>query len=203
MGKTDPVIFPWYDTLIESHGDVALLGFVNNDKFEGDLYDLSLGNWDINSDWFLGKKYDTIICTRCAYFSKNPEDFILQCYESLNEDGALFVDWGLGDHWRFENYKVGWVRDDEHEYAYFDDNYLWSVIWDDSFLNDDQFKNFEKNILKFGYDDLKSSIFKEVPSVLSLSFVEKYFDCSVQIKSIWEDFPQLYIFISGTRKGGN
>ena len=35
-----------------------------------------MGNWDINTDWELKKKYNTIICTRCAYFAKNPEDFI-------------------------------------------------------------------------------------------------------------------------------
>lgn len=200
MGRTDSIIVPWYDTLIDAHGDVALLGFVNNSKFDGDLYDLSLGNWNINSDWSLEKKYDTIICTRCAYFAKNPEDFISRCYQSLNEDGFLFVDWGLGDHWRFKNYKVGWVRDDEHEYAYFDDNYLWSTIWDDSFLENDQVKTFMKNILKFGYDDFKSSLFKEVPSVLSLSFVEKYFDCDVHIKTVWKDLPQLYIAISGMKR---
>lgn len=202
MGRTDPIIFPWYGEFINPHGDVALLGFVDNKKFQGDPYDLSLGNWDINSKWILKKKYDTIICTRCAYFAKNPEDFILRCYQFLNEGGVLFVDWGLGDHWRFENYKIGWVRGDEHEYAYSNDNYLWSTIWDDSFLENNELKKFQDNILKFGYEDIKASIFEEVPVVMSLSFIKKYFDCSVHIKSIWEDMPQLYIFISGIRKRG-
>jgi SAM-dependent methyltransferase len=200
VGKSDSIIFPWYDELIKLQGDVALLGFQNDNRYKGDLYDRSLGNWDINSEWSLKKKYDTIVCTRCAYFAKDPEDFILRCYQFLNEDGVIFVDWGLGDHWRFENYKVGWVKEGEHEYAYGDDNYLWSAVWDDSFLKDDQVKEFQQNILKFGYTDLKLSIFNEVPSVLSLSFVEKYFDFCVHIKTIWKDSPQLYIFILGIRK---
>jgi len=105
--------------------------------FNGDLYDLSLGNWEINSEWKLPRKYDTIICTRCAYFAKDPDDFIKQCYDNLNENGLLYVDWGLGDHWRFAEFKVGWVKGGEQEYAFGDDNYLWSMVWDDTFLKNE------------------------------------------------------------------
>ena len=75
MGKTNPILFPIYKSLVVPKGDVALLGFTNNDLFDGDLYDLSLGNWQINSEWKLDKKYDTIICTRCAYFFKKSRRF--------------------------------------------------------------------------------------------------------------------------------
>ena len=44
---------------IKPEGEVALLGFPDNSAFNGDTFDLSLGNWEINSDWSLGKKYDT------------------------------------------------------------------------------------------------------------------------------------------------
>lgn len=199
MGKTNPIIFPVYKSLIIPKGDVALLGFVDNNLFRGDLYDLSLGNWQINSEWKLDKKYDTIICTRCAYFSKNPEDFIIRCYDSLNPDGFLFVDWGIGDHWRFDNYKIGWIKDGEHEFAYNKNNYLWSFIWDDSFLEYEQFKLFEKWVLKFGYDDVKTSIFNEIPSVLRLDFVKKYFKVNVSMLSVWESAPQLYIMLLAQR----
>lgn len=200
MGRTNSILFPWYKSLIKPKGDVALLGFPDNNLFSGDLYDRSLKNWDINSDWELSKKYDTIVCTRCAYFSSHPEEFILKCYDSLNSDGLLFVDWGLGDHWRFDNYKVGWKKDGEHEYAYGEDNFLWSAIWDESFLEDEQYQLFQKRILRFGYEDLLKAIVDEVPSVMHLNVVRYYFDINVNHLACWEDLPQLYTLISGVKK---
>ena len=45
------------------------------------------------------------------------------CYFAICENRHLqiqeiFLDWGLGDHWRFKNYKVGWFKDGEHEWFY-------------------------------------------------------------------------------------
>ena len=133
MGRSDQFLKPFWGKHIKPEGLTALLGFSDNSKFNGDTYDLELGNWDINSDWSLPKKYDTIICTRCAYFAKDLDSFFRKCHESLNEGGLLFVDFGIGDHWRFSDYKVGWIKDGEHEYAYKKDNFLWSCIWDDKF----------------------------------------------------------------------
>ena len=118
MGRSDPHVYNFYKHYIKPEGTTALLGFTNNNWYQGDLYDLQLNNWDINDEWELPRKYDTIICLRCPYFSKNPKDFISRCYDSLNDGGKLYVDWGLGDHWRFEEYKVGWVKNGEHEFAY-------------------------------------------------------------------------------------
>ena len=188
MGRSDPV------------GSVALLGFTNNNFFRGDLYDLQLDNWNINSDWQLSKKYDTIICTRCAYFAKDPEVFINRCHNNLNEGGRLYVDWGLGDHWRFKNYKIGWVKNNEQEYAYKEDNFLWSTVWDDSFLEDPQFKIFSQRVKKFGYNDVKEAIFKEVPKVLQLDHIKKYFSISYTMMPLWEDGPQIYILLGGVKK---
>ena len=197
MGRSNNILNPWYQKQILPSGDVALLGFTKNDVFPGDLYDKQFRNWDINSDWFLPKKYDTIICLRCAYFAKNPQEFILKCYESLNDEGTLYVDWGLGDHWRFEKYKVGWIKDEEQEYAYGKNNFLWSTVWDDSFLLNDQCKLFAESIKKFGYDDIKKAVYDEVPRVLSLTDVEKYFKIEEQsLLKLWDDLPQLYIFLS-------
>lgn len=200
MGKTDPLVFPWYKKHINPVGEIALLGFVNNNHFKGDLYDLSLKNWDINSNWVLSKKYDTIICTRCAYFAKDPNQFIQRCYDSLNDNGRLFVDWGLGDHWRFSKYKIGWIKDGEHENAYFPDNYLWSSVWDDSFLTDLNYLLFQQRVAKFGYDDVKGAIFDEVPNVLSMNDVSNLFDFNFNMITFWEDFPQLYILLSGIKR---
>ena len=199
MGRSNILLFPFYKKFIKPQGKVALLGFTNNDLFEGDLYDLQSNNWNINSNWELDKKYDTIISLRCPYFSKDPESFIKKCYDSLNKDGRLYADWGLGDHWRFSNYKLGWVKDGEQEYAYAPENYLWSTVWDDSFLEDEQFKLFSNRVKKFGYDDIKKAIFKETPQVLELKIIKKYFNLLYNNITLWDDKPQLYILVSGIK----
>ena len=201
MGKTDNIIQPIYLRHFPKKNPIALLGFTDNRWSEGDLYDYQLDNWDINSDWKLPKKYKSIISTRCPYFSKNPIDFIKRCYDNLEDGGEIFLDWGLGDHWRFKNYKIGWVKDGEHEYAYADDNFLWSTVWHDSFLDDPQYKLFEERVKKFGYNNVKKAIFDEVPIVTNLEEIQKYFDIECHLFTVWEDFPQLYILIKGVKNG--
>jgi len=200
MGRSDPIMFHFYKQNIKPKGDVALLGFSNNILFEGDTYDLQLSNWDINSDWNLKKKYDTIISLRCPYFSKNPEVFIEKCHEHLNDGGLLYVDWGLGDHWRFKDYKIGWKSKKEQEYAYSTSNFLWSAVWDDEFLDNEQYKLFCQRVEKFGYKDVKKAIFEEIPSVLMLQSIKKYFKVRYNIVTLWEDRPQLYMLVVGTKK---
>ena len=200
MGRSDAYVLDFYNKTIKPKGKVALLGFSNNNFYNGDLYDLSLNNWNINSDWSLNKKYDTIICTRCAYFAEDPWDFIEKCYEHLNESGNLYVDWGLGDHWRFENYKIGWIKNGEQEHAYQDDNYLWSTVWDKRFKSNQHFKDFAKNVEKLGYNNVEKAIIKEVPRVLKLDFIRLFFNCQYNILSLWDDKPQLYILIHGIKK---
>ncbi len=200
MGKSDSILKAWYQYNIKPRGEVALLGYSSNNFFPGDLYDRSIGNWEINSSWSLPKKYDTIISTRCPYFAKDPEDFIKRCYESLNSGGSLYVDWGLGDHWRFKKYKLGWVKDNEHEYAYGQDNLLWSSIWDDDFLDNAQFKKFSLSVKKHGYINVKKSVFEEVPKVLELKTFKQYFILqNYQMLSLWDNSPQLYMLIHGVK----
>jgi len=201
MGRTDPYISSFYKKNIDPTGDVALLGFSNNSWFDGDLYDLELNNWNINSEWKLTKKYDTIVSLRCPYFAKDPKDFVRRCYDNLNPGGRLYADWGLGDHWRFENFKVGWVKNGEHEWAYQPDNYLWSTVWDDCFIDNSQFKLFESRVEKFDYPSVKDAIYREVPSVLPLKEINKYFELSYNILTLWEDKPQIYFFIKGVKNG--
>ena len=196
MGRSNEQIIPFYHQHIEPKGQTGLLGFSENSIFDGDLYDLSLGNWNINEEWVLSKKYDTIICTRCAYFAKDPHGFIKRCHDYLNAGGTLYVDWGLGDHWRFPNYKIGWVKDGEHEYAYSNDNFLWSTVWSDDFLKDPQFRLFQSRVKKFGYEHIKSAIFEEVPNILNINYVEKFYKTYYNMISLWEDLPQLYILLS-------
>tara|TARA_Y100000310_G_scaffold209231_1_gene209819 strand:+ start:2018 stop:2653 length:636 start_codon:yes stop_codon:yes gene_type:complete len=201
MGRSDTILYSPSGLFanVKPTGNTALLGFPSNNKFDGDCYDIQLGNWEINSEWNLRKKYDTIICLRVAYFAKDPEDFIKRCHDHLNEGGKLYVDWGLGDHWRFDDYKIGWVKDGEQEYAYKEDNFLWSTIWDDSFLKNDQFKKFEEAVKKYDYYETKEAIFKEVPKILDLKFVEKYYKIEYKILALWTNpsviRPQLYILL--------
>jgi len=201
MGRSDPFVKKFYDdSSVTTNGKTALLGFTNNNWYQGDCYDLSLRNWDINSDWKLKQKYDTIICTRVAYFSKDPEDFIKRCYDNLESGGTLWVDWGLGDHWRFENYKIGWVKDGEHEWAYNKENKLYSTIWSYKFLKHHKTKQFMSWIESKGYNYLMKAIQDEVPNILQLETFEKYFDTKYEIESLWPDSPQLYILLNGTKK---
>jgi hypothetical protein len=171
----------------------AKSSFSNN----ADYYDLQLGNWDINSDWTLKRKYNSIICTRVLYFCKDPVKFFAKCHQYLNSGGKLFVDFGLGHHWsRFKNFKVGWVKDGEHEWEYKEGNFLWSTLWDDSFLLNKEVQLFQHRIAKFGYDnDLGSIIKKEVPAVIGINDITRFFSLKIHFKCLWEDMPQLYIFL--------
>lgn len=174
MGNTDWKLIPFYKKHIIPNGGVALLGSVNNTMFNGDCYDMALSNWDINKEWNLKKKYDTLICTRCSYFCKDLSVFFSGAFNNLNEGGLLYVDVGLGDHYRFADFKVGWVKNGEHEWGHFAENYLWSTIWDDSFLYNKEYKRFSELIVKYGYDDLKKAVYEECPYVLSVKDIHRF-----------------------------
>ena len=185
---------------IERPSNVAFLGFPGENHFtshfngcDREFYDLQLGNWEINSAWNLRKRYDLLVSTRCPYFSKYPKKFVEKCKEHLNPGGHALLDWGLGDHWRFERYKVGWIRDGEHEFAYQKDNLLHSCFWDDSLLSNDAVVAFWKHVKsnpEFGYlphENLKTVIEKEVPNIVT--YVTKKTSCLF----LWPEKPQLYI----------
>jgi len=205
MGKSDEFVFAEYHKLLSdflpvSLNSVAFLGFSQENNFTRNFnvstrhfYDLSLGNWNINDSWKLKQNYDFIVCTRCAYFSKNPKDFIQRCKDNLAVGGLALIDWGLGDHWRFKDYKVGWVRDGEHEFAYSQNNFLYSCFWNDELLNHNEVQNFwnaVRNNSKFGYKDsdtLNVVIKSEVPELVE-------YDCKkIATKFLWPESPQLYI----------
>lgn len=203
MGKSDTFIFPEYISTLSdlTYSSIAFLGFASENQLTRSLrgsirhfYDRELGNWEINSSWELIQKYDLIVCTRCAYFSKYPYDFIERCKSHLTDEGSALIDWGLGDHWRFNNYKVGWVRNGEHEFAYHPQNYLYSSFWNESLKNDDQVQRFWQAIKRkpeFGYnekDSIEEVILSEVPSIVNYSTKK------ISTKCLWEEEnPQLYI----------
>tara|TARA_Y100000034_G_scaffold102261_1_gene127036 strand:- start:455 stop:1114 length:660 start_codon:yes stop_codon:yes gene_type:complete len=208
MGRSDPHVFNSYLSILpyKEYRRVAFLGFPGENVFtksipgdDRDFYDLQLGNWDINDDvWDVKDDYDLVICTRCAYFAKDPGGFLKKCLGMISPGGFVLVDWGVGDHWRFEKYKIGWVKDNEHEFAYEDENYLWSAIWHDEFMSRPAFINFQEWVKKFGYSDVKKAIFEEVPSVLDLGTQNDILTdiaISCQLLSLWEESPQLYMML--------
>jgi hypothetical protein len=205
MGKSDEFVFAEYRKLLNnslpiSLNSVAFLGFSQENNFTRNFnvstrhfYDLSLGNWNINDAWKLERNYDFIVCTRCAYFCKNPKDFIQRCKDNLAIGGQAFIDWGLGDHLRFKDYKVGWVRNGEHEFAYNQNNFLYSCFWNEELTNHSEvqcFWNAVKNNSTFGYKDidtLNDVVRREVPELVE-------YDCKkIATKFLWPESPQLYI----------
>ena len=202
MGKSDFYLSDFYTHLIE--GDkfesVGFFGqsgenfisskIIANKKY---FYDLSLGNWNINTlPYSVENKFDLIVCTRCAYFCKHPDMLIDNFTSLLKPGGKILIDWGLGDHWRFKNYKVGWIKNNEQEYAYADDNFLWSCVWHESFNDDRHVRAFKQNIQKFDYrDELGNIIKSEVTFVLD-PYQIKCKKLTITHLSLWPDAPQLY-----------
>ena len=201
MGRSDPFVYRFYTDNIRPAGEVAQLGSRDNRLFRGELYDRDLDNWEINSDWELGSKYDTIICTRCAYFAKDLTKFFKSAYDHLSPGGSLYVDFGIGDHWRYEDYKIGWTKNGEHESAYWDENYLWSFVWDDRFLEDREYKKFCEYAKKKGYDDVKAAVWEETPEVLLLTGLEDMFEVTYKTLTLWEESPQFYVLLKCVKKG--
>lgn len=211
MGVNDPTVFGFYRKEITVKQPCALLGATNNRLFAGDLYDITLGNFDINSDWYLKKKYNTIICTRCAWFAKDPADFIKRCHQSLYRNGRLYVDWGLGEHFcRDKDFKIGWRKNDQQDVIHYEirtpdarqeyDSHLWSVVWSDIIMKHEQCKIFIEAIKKYGYNDLKEAVYEEFPVVLKLESIMSYFTFYVEILTITEPHLQMYILIKGTKR---
>lgn len=204
MGKSDRHVFQLYhevlghvDTHIES---VAFLGFDSETDFTRSIpaatrkyFDRKLKNWEINSKWDLGQKFDLIVCTRCAYFARDPWYLVNSCRDHLNPGGYALIDWGLGDHWRFTDYKVGWVRGDEHEYAYDPENLLHSCYWNKELSYDKEAERFwsavksNKSLVYGNETSLDDVVRREVPSLIS------YETEVVRTLFLWPEDPQFYI----------
>jgi hypothetical protein len=131
-------------------------------------------------------------------FAKDPLSFIQRCHENLLDGGNLFVDWSMGQINPFK-FKVGWRKDGEHEFM-FENNLLWSSIWDDSFLENKQCKIFCSQIKKMGYNNLKQAVYEEVPKVLEYHNIKKYFDCTYEILTTTKPSLHMYVLIKGTKR---
>ena len=84
MGKSDPYVYNAYIKIINTMKffkkpeSVAFFGFEKESEFTSlfniknkFFYDKKICNWEINTfPYNIDQKFDLIICTRCAYFSK-------------------------------------------------------------------------------------------------------------------------------------
>lgn len=202
MGRSDSIIFDVYSNFCKELIDaksIAFLGFSQENLFTAmfttdvcHFYDIQLGNFDINSDFSLKQKYDLIVSTRCPYFSKEPDSFIDKCLSYLNPKGHLFLDWGLGDHWRYDPIMIGWKNEEIHQHAKYADTkqFLHSTHWIDDYNNDQATLDFMKSMNSHGYSgNIKDHIKKEVPSVSTRTKnLKKH-----KLVKLWEERPQLYI----------
>lgn len=219
MGKSDPYVFHAYDVILKNYVEKfnlelnykkgVLLGQLKDNSFTSKIkidnrkfYDYQLGNWNINEyPYSFENKNDIIICTRCPYFAKDPKEFIQECSNKLKKDGQIFLDWGLGDHLRYDKYRVGFFDDTEHEESYFEGNKLYSCVWDEKFNENNAVKNFLKRIEKYGYRDLSKAVRKEIKSILTIDELEEHFkNVSFDFFTLWEDNPQLYIVVQGVKR---
>lgn len=207
MGRSDQIVFEFYTRVmginLNKHFDsVGCFGQPKENTFTKMIrsrkkcfFDLSLNNWNINLFPYVSKeKFDLLICTRTAYFSKNPLEMIKEFKKLLRPGGKILIDWGLGDHWRFERFKIGWLKDQEHEFAYSEKNYLWSCYLSEKMIKSLDFSKFEKNCKKFGYDSILNAIKEEVPFVLHEKELKELGINIIVEKSmfLWPEAPQLY-----------
>lgn len=204
MGKSDFHVFDWYNRQLPAQVDsVAFLGTAAHNPLtdsiqarQKDFYDLTLENWEINSNWNIpAEKYDLVVCTRCAYFAQDPIAFVKKGLAITKKGGYFFTDWGLGDHWRFPMFKVGWIRGGEHEQVQYDQHVsrLYSCYWDDSLERDGNVQAFRHHIQRFGYDSnltVGDIVRHEVPSILRPTSAGP---ARVSTLFLWPEAPQLYI----------
>ena len=200
MGKSDAIIFPWYAERMRHIVGmrIAFLGQTGPNLLtrflqpaEAHFYDFALGNWDINQEsvWDIAD-VDAIVCTRSAYFSNSPDQFIERCLTSVPRGSSVLIDWGLGDHWRHPQYMVGWKKGDEQVFAQYDSPHpLMSTFWISEFAEHPTAVRFSQMITRFGYDDdLEKIVRDEVPSVATTPLPSSW-----DMIALWEESPQLYI----------
>ena len=183
---------------------VGAFGFTKQPEFLGvecQLFDQELGNWEINSNFPEGEDvYDAIVCTRVAYFAADPLKLIVEFHRLLKPGGRLMIDWGIGDHWRYPKFRMGWKSHPEgpREAAY---GYpLMSAIWDDSLDIDIDALSFREWCIPHGYPhgtSIAEHLEEEVDCLRYVSEMMPMFqECSVEAHAFWPDSPQLYIILS-------
>ena len=181
MGINNKIIFAQQKKFTTLRGKVAFLGFSSKPKHFNtnnyDLYDIILDNFNINNKWELNCNYDTIICYRTLLFCNNYKYFFKKCYDHLNKEGDLFIDFCLGSMGVNEFNKIG------HSIGFYK-NFIQQICkytniknekiicpcitsyWNETLINYPDFKKFCEKMKKHGYNDIKKNIYEEVDLVV-------------------------------------
>jgi len=216
MGKSDPHVFnfwahvlanpaPGENPMSVSYGTVGFFGQPAENEFstwvpadKKHFYDLQLNNWEINSfPYDVKERFDLIACTRCPYFSKYPTEMLSEFRRLLKPGGVILIDWAVGDHWRFDEFAVGWKHHGYHEFAYHEENFLWSCYLSERMKSNELYKAFEQHCEKFGYDDMETAIHDEVPVIVTPTDVENA-GLTVDKEAyllLWPDSPAFYTLL--------
>ena len=205
MGRSDPHVFNFYVNVLNKknvYDSIGFFGFSKPNQFSDWFvaknkcyYDIELDNWNINHfPYDVREKFDLIVCTRVAYFSKDPKMMLTQFKNFLKPDGKILVDWGLGDHWRFQDFAIGWKHHGYQEFAYREKNYLWSSYHSKNLKSKKNYALFEHFCKRFGYDYVESAIDKEVDVIITDKDVRDigYNIEEEQCLFLWPESPQLY-----------
>lgn len=209
MGVSDAKLTPWYREKVKNfRGKIALLGFTEVPSWvpkdqDYRCFDLQLGNFDINklSDFYDNNKenrfgYDAVICTRVSYFCKDLDLLESVIYLITKPSGKIFIDTGIGDHWRYPIYKVGWVDNDgEHEKAYGNQK-LHSFFYDINTTNK-AFHEFAEAALNYYSEDnqdIHKIIAAEVPHLkIIFNLFSSWIIEDIDYLYLPDPRPQLYI----------
>ena len=191
MGKNNAIVFPIQKEFTNLKGKVAFLGFdykpIHFNTNNYDCYDIQLENFDINSDWKLNNNYDTIICYRTLLFCTENKYFFKKCFDFLNENGELYIDYSYGSvneaMFKKTGQILGWIKNNIQQYCTYKNINGKEIIslcitsyWNDDFLNDSNFINFYNELQKVGYNNrIKENIINEVPILIGDDYFKKYF----------------------------
>ena len=148
----------FYKNKIIPYGSIAILNEFGKQDFISDKYHSSIKGFEFHYDLKLNKKYNTIICKKTINDFSNPFNFLKKCKENLKNNGVLYIDWYL----TLCNIK---------EYCF---NH-YSMVWDDSFLNNEQYIQFKKEFSNYRKEDLKGFIFNNVKNIIKLTDIQKIF----------------------------
>jgi hypothetical protein len=223
MGQTDVMLNPIYaEKTKDFNGLVLCIGFRKRPAWlprscVADCRDLyhededkqldineAIENWTIDNYDI----YDGIVCTRVAYFSKSPIELVERLSIVGKKNCKILIDWGIGDHWRFEPLNVGWYHPDGvQEFAYASGNFLWSTVWNNDWASDSEVWDFflamERHDKKYDMTlgNTTNQILEEFPVVVNTRAFEKHMTGEWTHHMFWPEAPQLYHIFKGVING--
>lgn len=218
MGISNNIVFLKQREFTVLIGKIAFLGFDKKpnhfDTKNYDCYDIQLDNFDINSEWSLKGYYDTIVCYRTLLFCKNNTYFFKKCYEHLNLNGELFIDYAYGavsdNFFRQIGPCVGFYKNDIQQYCTYKTNVGENIYsdcltsyWNDDLIKDINLINFHKKLKEYGYtNEFKKHLYDEIPIVVTDDIFKNYFLKKKTEVHYWmlKDRPSMIIYLNLIKK---